>query len=137
MTDKKEDELAALKARVAELERAAKPPEPYINDWVPPPNPIDRLSMPMSAMREMAQAVPDAMIREIVKDHRGPIGPSSAGAIPSSQTLSNVRGVPGMGTGWQNQRPLGPSMHQRYVEQQLNAQDEKDRAELVERLGKK
>jgi hypothetical protein len=106
MTDK--DELAALKARVEELERANAPAPPP-PDWTPPPNPIDRLAMPQSVAREMAKAVPSAMVRDVMRDHRsGPTGPSSAGAIPSSQMVSNVRGagVPGMGTGWRPETPL-------------------------------
>jgi hypothetical protein len=104
MTDK--DELAALKARVEELERAAKPPAPPdLGDYTPI-NPLDRLSMDRSVMREMAKAVPDAMVRDIaMRDHRAPTGPSSAGVIPSSQGLSNVRGT-GRGTGWSEPTPL-------------------------------
>jgi hypothetical protein len=106
MNDKNEDDLDALKARVAELERAAKPPEPFIDDWVRPPNPIDRLSMPRSTMREMASAIPDAMVREIaMKDHRAPTGPSGQGVVPSSQQMTNVRGA-GRGLGWSEATPL-------------------------------
>jgi len=65
---------------------------------------------------------------------RAPTGPSAQGAIPSSQQMSNVRGanVAGSGTGWTREIPLGPSMHQRYVDAQLDAQDAKDRRELIE-----
>ena len=38
--------------------------------------------------------------------------------------------------GWHHEIPLGPSMHQRYVDAQLDAQDAKDRAELIERNAK-
>jgi hypothetical protein len=52
--------------------------------------------------------------------------------------MTNVHpgGVPGGGTGWAREIPLGPSVHQRYVDAQLDAQDAKDRAELIEREAK-
>jgi hypothetical protein len=109
MTDAKKDELSELKARVAELERAAAPPKPYIDDWVPPPHPIDRVSMHPSTMREFAEAVPTSLVRDVVADNRAPQGPSSQGAVPSSQQVSNVRtGGGGNRTGWQNPIPLSP-----------------------------
>jgi hypothetical protein len=124
----KDTRIAALEQKVAELERANAPPAPP-PDWTPPPNPIDRLSMPMSAMREMAQAIPDAMIREIaLKDNRGPTGPSSAGAIPSSQTLSNVRGAGG-GTGWRTEVPLSNPPGTRMLDAIAIADDVRQRAE--------
>jgi hypothetical protein len=91
------------------------------------------MSMPASALREMAQAIPDSMVRDIaMRDGRAPSGPSAQGVIPSSQPLSNVR-VGGNNTGgWAREVPLGPSMHQRYVDAQLDAQDAKDRAALIE-----
>ena len=91
--------------------------------------------MPPSALRAMVEAVPDRMMRDIaLRDARAPTGPSAQGAIPSSQQMSNVRGanVAGSGTGWAREIPLGPSMHQRYVDAQLDAQDAKDRRELIE-----
>ena len=79
----------------------------------------------------MAAAVPDHMVREIaLRDARAPQGPSSACVVPSSQQLTGVR--PGGGSGWAREIPLGPSMHQRYVDAQLDAQDAKDRRELIE-----
>jgi hypothetical protein len=99
VADNKDTRIAALERKVAELERANAPAPPP-PDWTPPPNPIDRLSMPASTMRDMARAIPDTMVRDIaMRDNRAPTGPSSAGAIPSSQHLSNVRGAGG-GTGY-------------------------------------
>ena len=133
----KKTELAKLKARVAELERAAKPappPKPFVDQPWTPYDPTAGMSMPRGALREMANAVPDDVVRNIaMRDNRAPTGPSSGGAIPSSQQVSNVRGAGG-GSGWAREIPLGPSMHQRYVDAQLDAQDAKDRAELARKL---
>lgn len=105
-TDTKKDEL---EARIAELERAAKPPEPYITDWVVPPPAIDRVSMSPSTMREFAQAVPDNVIKDIVRDNRAPQGPSSAGASGQITRVSSNAGIIGSNTsGWINSPPLGP-----------------------------
>jgi len=106
------EELAELKARVAELEAKAKPPEPA-KPFVPEPyqryDPTAGMSMPPSALRAMVAAVPD--MREVaLRDARAPTGPSSQGAIPSAQQVSNVRGVPGLGTGWQHEIPF-PGRH--------------------------
>jgi hypothetical protein len=135
MTDAKE-ELAALQARVAELERAApKPTTPFkSDDWVVP-NPIDRVSMPLSAMREMAAAIPDHVVRDIaLRDCRAPTGPSSQGVVASSQQLSNVR--PAGGTGWQAPIPLSSPPGVAQADRLMDEQDQKDRAELVEREAK-
>jgi hypothetical protein len=107
MSDKKDD-LDALQRRVAELERAATP-EPYITDWVVPPPAIDRVSMSPQAMREMAQAVPDDVVRGIARDAHAPQGPCSQG--PPSATVSNVRAP--VGTGWVEPAPLSnpPGIH--------------------------
>jgi hypothetical protein len=103
VADDKDTRIAALERKVAELERANTPPPPP-PDWTPPPNPIDRLSMDRSVMREMAKACPDSFVKDIVGDHRAPPGPSMSG-VPSSQQLSNVRGA-GRGTGWSEPTPL-------------------------------
>jgi len=127
-------ELAEQKAKVEALERANKPKEPFKPQ---PYEPIDwtaRMSMPPSALRAMVEAVPDRVIRDIaMRDARAPQGPSSQGAIPSSQQVSNVHpgGVPGGGTGWAREIPLGPSVDQRYVDAQLDAQDARDKAERI------
>ena len=127
------DDMAALKARVAELERANKPPEPFKPDpdWRPI-NPIDRVGMDPSVMRDLADAVPDHISRGIYQDSRAPKGPSSAGAIPSSQQVTNVRG-----TGWATPIPIRPPDGVNHADRLMDEQDRRDRAELAQRLGKR
>jgi len=128
-----QDEELALLARVAELERANKPPEPFKPDpdWRPI-NPIDRVGMDPSVMRDLADAVPDHISRGIYQDSRAPKGPSSAGAIPSSQQISNVRG-----TGWAREIPISNPPGVNYADRLMDEQDRRDRAELAQRLGKR
>jgi hypothetical protein len=61
-------------------------------------------------LREMAAACPDP--QNIVRDHRGaPLGPTSEGAIPTSQTVSNVHSGAGLigstnTSGWRTPPPV-------------------------------
>jgi hypothetical protein len=111
-----------MAARIAELERAAKPPPAPDPKNFQRYDPTANFGMPAETVREMARAVPDSMMRDIaLRDGRAPTGPSAQGAIPSSQTLSNVRTGGGGSSGWRDPTPLGPSMHQRYVDAQLDA----------------
>jgi hypothetical protein len=97
-------------------------------------DPTANFRMPASALREMVNAVPDSLVRDVaMRDARAPSGPSSQGVIPSSQQVSSVH--PGGSSGWVRERPLGPSMHQRYVDEQLDEQDRRDRAERLARQG--
>jgi len=129
MTQK--EELAALKARVAELEAKAKPPKPFEPE---PPwhfDPTANMSMPPSALREMVNAIPDNVIRDIaMRDNRAPTG--RPGVIPGSQQPASPRPSAGDGTGWAREIPIGLSPHQRYVDAQLDAQDAKDRQERIQ-----
>jgi hypothetical protein len=128
-----EDELAALKARVTELEAKAKPPEPF----TPPPyqrfDPTANISMPMSTMVDMANAVPDDVVRGIVRDNRAPTG--RAGVIPTSQPLSNVRGrnVAGGGTGWMKELTIRNPPGTNIADKLMDEQDRRDRHELIQR----
>jgi hypothetical protein len=73
---KQTDELAALKARVEELERAAKPPEPFKPEPYQRYDPTAGMCMPPSALAAMVAAVPDRLIKEIVRDNQAPRGPT-------------------------------------------------------------
>jgi hypothetical protein len=81
-TNKQADEIAALRARVEELERAAKPPEP--KPFVPQQryDPTAGMSMPPSALAAMVAAEPGNFMRDVVRDSRAPSGPT--GMIPKS-----------------------------------------------------
>jgi hypothetical protein len=119
MTDKTEveAELAALKARVAELEQA-RPPKIDIKrleaDWPRPPNPIDRLAMPASVLREMAAAVPDQMVREIARD-RAAIAPSSMTAQPNAIPKPDPAPMVQNKTGYREAVPLAPPPGQELI----------------------
>ena len=73
---KQTDELAALKARVEELERAAKPPEPFKPEPYQRYDPTAGMCMPPSALAAIVAAVPDRLIKEIVRDNQAPRGPT-------------------------------------------------------------
>jgi hypothetical protein len=143
MTDQKA-ELEALKARIEQLELQAKPAEPV--DWqkriAEHNDQIHQmrearmsLATPPSVIRDFA-VLDDNLVKEIaLRDARAPTGPSSQGAIPSSQQMSNVRGgnVAGSGTGWQAPIPLSPPPGVAQADQLMDEQDRRDRAELIER----
>jgi hypothetical protein len=90
-------ELDAQKKRVDELEKAAKPPEPF----VPGPrfqfDPTANASMPASAVKAMVDAVPDRLMNELRSDAMKP-NPITGGPNPQPQPQS-VRG-----SGWVSER---------------------------------
>jgi hypothetical protein len=137
---KKDDELAALRKRIEELEAKTKPPEPE-KPFVPQPyqryDPTAGMCMPPSALRAMVAAEPRNFMRDVVRDNRAPSTPT--GAIPRSQQASSGGGpvnVPGSGTNWGHSTPLGPPPGVAQADRLMDAQDAKDRAELIEREAK-
>jgi hypothetical protein len=132
------EELAALKREVEELKAKLSPPKPFVPEPYQRYDPTAGMCMPPSALAAMVAAVPDHVIREIaMRDNRAPTG--RPGMIPSPTQGTGDRApanVPRSGTGWAHERPLGPPPGIRYVDAQLDAQDAKDRAELVEREAK-
>jgi hypothetical protein len=128
-----EEKIAALEREMAELKAKVNPPEP--KPFVPAPyqryDPTEGMRMPPSALRAMVDAVPDRMLRDIVRDNRGaPTGPTTMN--PSSQRGGPVN-VPGSGTGWAREIPLGPPPGVAQADRLMDAQDAKDRAALIER----
>ena len=82
-------------------------------------------------LAEMERACPTSTMRDIVRDNQAPQGPSSQGAIPSSQAVSNVRGVPGSGTGWAHQAPLTNPPGTAQADRLMDEQDRRDRLALM------
>jgi len=127
---KPDDELAALKARVDELERAAKPPEPFKpmsdgewRDMIHRGREAQMSRVPVSPeiLRDMAAACPDHVVKDIVA-HGTMQSPSQAG---TSGQVTVVRGAPG--TGWQREIPLGPQPGIRLVDAIAIADDVRQR----------
>jgi hypothetical protein len=134
MTDELADLRAAqaqMAARIAELEARAKPPPP------PPPlptqrfDPTERMTMPASTLREMANCVPDSMVKGIaLRDSRAPTGPSAQGIIPSSQMVSSTRVGNNTG-GWAREIPLTNPPGVAHADRLMDAQDARDRHDLM------
>jgi hypothetical protein len=122
-----EARIAASEARVAELEAKGKPPAPF------DPGPYQRfdrtagMSMAPSAVEAMVNAE-NGIMRGVLRDARAPTGPSSAGIVPSSQSLSNVRATGG-GSGWAREVPLSNPPGTRMVDAIAIADDVRQRAE--------
>jgi len=145
----KTSELDELKERIAELERAATPPDPAAQERASAEFRAEmhrmregRMAYAMhpSVYRDMA--MDDATARSIVRDHYGaPSGPSMSG-IPSSQTVTGVRpgggpaNVPGGGSGWVQPVSLSNPPGVALADRLMDAQDARDRAELIEREAK-
>jgi hypothetical protein len=83
--------------------------------------------MPPSAIEEMAKAVPDKLVREIVDDHRH--GRAEPGFLKPSESAPVVRG-----SGWVEPVPLGNPPGIKYVDQLIDVQDAVDKRELEKRL---
>jgi hypothetical protein len=129
---KQTDEIAALKKKVEELEAKLSPPKPFVPEPYQKYDPTAGMCMPPSALAAMVAAEPRGFMAGVVRDNRAPSHP---GTIPSShqQSTGGPANVPGSGTGWAHETPLGPPPGLRYVDQQIDAQDAKDRQELIEK----
>jgi hypothetical protein len=130
MPNTKKDEIAALRAELDALKAKVDPPK---SDFVPAPyqryDPTANMCMPPSALAAMVAAEPKGFMQDVVRDNRGPSAPSSM--IPGGAQPASPRSSAGDGSGWAREIPLGPSVHQRYVDQQIDAQDDRDRAERI------
>jgi hypothetical protein len=145
MTNK--DDIAALRAEVEALKAAAPKPQPTAEEreratreWMSEMHTMREgrmaMAMPPSVVRDFA-VLDDRLVKEItLRDARAPTSPQSA--IPTSRQFSGggSANVAGSGTGWAHETPIGPPPGLRYVDAQLDAQDARDRAELIAREAK-
>ena len=84
-------------------------------------NPIDRLSMPVEAMRDLVRGVPDRLVADIRRDNQGPSGPCSM--IPADLTTAE-RPRPQSTPGWV---PLSNPPGVPIIDQLCDAADAADR----------
>jgi len=124
------DELAALRKRVEELEAKAKPPEkkPFVpmtdEQWRDEMRALSERRMdfatPPSVVRDWA-VLDDATVKGItLRDARAPTGPAGS-AIPSSQPMSNVRTGGSPTPGWVDPIPLRPPAGIDLIDRAVNA----------------
>jgi hypothetical protein len=137
--DKQAQEIAALKREVAELKAKVDPPKSTFKpmsdaEWRDQMHQLaeKRASVIPPWLREAcAGGVSDRDARAIAATARAPTG--RPGMIPDSQiSVRPPANVPGSGTGWAREIPLGPPPGLRYVDQQIDAQDAKDRADRTQ-----
>jgi hypothetical protein len=94
-----------------------------------------RANIDPETLKDMERAAPTNLMRDIaMRDNRAPLGPSSQGIIPTSQEVSRVSagaGLVGSTTGWRKQTPLGPQPGINHVDRLMDAQDRRDRHDLI------
>jgi hypothetical protein len=140
----------SLRKRVEELEAKAKPPEKStfvpISDaeWIDQMHQMRERRMALASnfhpddLRAMEAACPTPMMKEIaLRDARAPTGPSTAGVIPSSQTVTGVHtgGAPSSTPGYVDPRLLSNPPGTNWVDAIAIADDARQRAELKRKLG--
>jgi hypothetical protein len=134
------DELKAEIAQLrAEVERANPPAPPKFEAGPSGPTTsqiaMSRVSMPVSVMREMANAIGDGTIKEIVKSGAlGVLQTVGGGPTPTRVSAQNT-------SGWRDPGPLGPPPGIAIADRLMDVQDARDRAQLIaneaRRLAKK
>src|SRR5689334_2083973 len=103
-----EERIAELERKLAELKAPSTPPPNLDFKRI---NPLDRLAMPSDAIRAMADAVPDQLLREIVNDNR---------SRPSSTSLGEPEDRPPLSVAVERELrpPSGVDICDRLVDQQ-------------------
>ena len=123
------EKIEALERRIAELEAKAKPPKPFVPDPNRQPyDPTANASMPPSALRMMVDAVPGAMVRQIVGGNRAPkdLAPLAGGGVRPTVASENR-------TGWRNPAPLTNPPGVALADKLMDVAHARDRAGLIER----
>jgi hypothetical protein len=126
-------QIAELKDRIAKLEERGKPAAPMRADATPFRDLTANATMPPSALRIMADAVPDHIVRQITNGLRvkGELSPiAGAGRVDSRVPYENR-------SGWRAPAPLSNPPGVALADRIVDAQDARDRAELIEREAKR
>ena len=121
-------ELDDLKKEIADLKQKIDPP-PRPPSTHQPHDYTQGMSMPREAIRDLINAVPDALMRDLRGDARKP-NPVTGG--PNPQPTSQVQ----RGSGWQQPRPLEPPPGIAIMDRMMDEQDKIDKAELALRIAK-
>jgi hypothetical protein len=150
-SNKQAEEIADLKREVAELKAAVKgdkgEPKPARSRLLTKEE-QDDYQRGMDALRHRNESfvppwlreacrggVSDSDARAIATTARAPVGPTTVAPSSPVTRAGRPANVAGSGTGWAHSAPLGPSPHQRYVDQQLDAADARDKAERIKQEG--
>lgn len=91
------------------------------------------LGMSVTQLR-MQMAVPDSLMRDVVRDNVNRPNPVTSG--PSGMIPQKDRGPPVRGTGWIEPRPLEPPPGIALMDQMMDQQDRIDRADRIIDLAK-
>ena len=86
------------------------------------------MKLPWDAIKRMAEAVPDALMSEVVRDQRGGVSKASGLAEPGKET-PKVRG-----SGWTEAVPLRSPPGIEVCDRLVDAQDAMDRVERERKL---
>lgn len=125
-------ENEALRKRMEKLEEQVNP-KPFKSEYRGPIDYTEGMSMPRNAMQAMIDAVPESLMRELRADARKPNPVTGVSSSPLTSSSSAQSQPQRKGTGWVEERPLESPAGLKYVDAQIDAQDRKDRAELIER----
>jgi hypothetical protein len=124
-------ELEQLKARVAELEKAGKPPEPIKSAPYQPPDYTRGATMDAETMREWSRAISPELARDLRDDALNRPNPVT-GATPAQLTRSGVQIQ--RGDGWAKERKIEPPPGVPIMDRLMDMQDKIDKADLQRRL---
>ena len=123
-----DDELSKIKKELADLKQRIDPP-PRPPSTYAPRDYTEGMSMDRSAIQAMINAVPESLMSDLRSDARRP-NPVTGGATPQPQQPVK------RGSGWQEPRPLEPPPGIRHIDEMMDAQDERDKAELAFKFAK-
>jgi hypothetical protein len=141
MSSKQDQEIADLKREVAELRQAVRRPTPSsdadVAAWRDQIHQARERQMSNASnfsaedLKAMDAACPPSAMQDIITKGGAPRAPSADGISGQLTSAHPNPGLPGSHRGWVDSRPLGPPPGIAHVDRLVDAQDAKDRHELV------